>query len=88
MTGYLHENRVYVHPRTDGVQKGDHVILSDYNIPWNITKISRDGTLHLESLSGWGKRKAIESVSRVKAAWRDPDQAIEIDWSQAYEEEL
>ena len=85
--GYLHENRVYVHPRQDGVQRGDHVIFSDYNIPWEVTKVTRDGLLHVISLSGWGKRHAIESVTRVKAAWRDPDQEPEIDWTQAYEEE-
>lgn len=89
MSGYLHENRVYFHPKQDGIQKGDHVILSDLNIPWEVTRVSSDGVnLHIRSLPGWGGRQTIVPTVRIRAGWRDPEQEPEIDWRQAYEEEL
>lgn len=76
-------DRVYVDP-SELPQATDIIVLSDYNLLWNVTAVSYDrARLYLRSVLG--NRFGTEYASRVKAIWRDPN--YEPDLSHDYEEE-
>ena len=85
-TAELIHDRWSVDPRESAPMAGDLVTLSDYNLLWTVTTVSRDGsTAYLRSVLG--KRAGQESTSRIKNIWRDPNAIAAIDWSQAYGED-